>query len=62
MEERGVGVQSEAGVGGSLPFRSTIRRASVAAGSFAMIELLPVNFNYWAFGLLLLLNGLAMSR
>jgi MFS family permease len=33
----------------------------VAACSFAMLELLPVNFNYWAFGLLLLLNGLAMG-
>jgi MFS family permease len=33
----------------------------VASASFAMLELLPVNFNYWSFGLLLLLNGLAMG-
>jgi len=33
----------------------------VAALAFALLELLPVNFNYWAFGLLLLLNGLAMG-
>ena len=33
----------------------------VAAFSFGMLELLPVNFNYWAFGGLLLLNGLAMG-
>jgi MFS family permease len=33
----------------------------VAAASFAMLELLPVNFSYWGFGCLLLLNGLAMG-
>jgi MFS family permease len=33
----------------------------VAAGSFFLLELLPVNFPYWAFGLILLLNGLSMG-
>jgi EmrB/QacA subfamily drug resistance transporter len=33
----------------------------VAAASFAMLELLPVDFSYWGFGSLLLLNGLAMG-
>jgi EmrB/QacA subfamily drug resistance transporter len=33
----------------------------VAAASFALLELLPVNFSYWEFGVLLLLNGLAMG-
>ncbi len=33
----------------------------VAAVSFALLELLPVNFSYWEFGALLLLNGLAMG-
>jgi EmrB/QacA subfamily drug resistance transporter len=33
----------------------------VAAASFALLELLPVDFSYWGFGLLLLLNGLAMG-
>ena len=28
-----------------------------AAISFALLELLPVNFSYWAFALILLLNG-----
>jgi MFS family permease len=32
-----------------------------AALSFALLELLPINFDYWAFGSLLLLNGLAMG-
>jgi MFS family permease len=32
-----------------------------AAASFAMLELLPINFSYVWFGLLLLLNGLAMG-
>ena len=32
-----------------------------AAVSFVLLELLPVNFSYWLFGLLLLLNGLAMG-
>jgi MFS family permease len=33
----------------------------VAAGSFLLLETLPINFSYWAFGLILLLNGLAMG-
>jgi MFS family permease len=33
----------------------------VAAGSFLLLETLPVNFSYWAFGLILLLNGLSMG-
>jgi len=33
----------------------------VAAGSFLLLELLPVDFSYWAFGLILFLNGLAMG-
>jgi MFS family permease len=33
----------------------------VAAGSFLLLELLPINFSYWAFGLILLLNGLSMG-
>jgi MFS family permease len=33
----------------------------VAAGSFALLEILPVNFDYLAFAGLLLLNGLAMG-
>lgn len=33
----------------------------VAAGSFLLLEVLPVDFSYWAFGLTLLLNGLAMG-
>jgi MFS family permease len=33
----------------------------VAAGSFLLLETLPVDFPYWAFGLILLLNGLAMG-
>jgi MFS family permease len=33
----------------------------VAAGSFLLLEMLPINFSYWAFGLILLLNGLAMG-
>jgi MFS family permease len=32
-----------------------------AAGSFLLLELLPINFPYWAFGLILLLNGLSMG-
>jgi MFS family permease len=32
-----------------------------AALSFGLLELLPVNFPYWAFALLLLMNGLAMG-
>jgi hypothetical protein len=32
-----------------------------AAGSFLLLELLPVDFSYLAFGLILLLNGLAMG-
>ncbi|MHB8288915.1 MAG: MFS transporter [Acidimicrobiales bacterium] len=44
---------------GSRPFASG--GMVVAAGSFFLLELLPVNFPYWAFGLILLLNGLAMG-
>ena len=33
----------------------------VAAGSFLLLELLPVNFSYRTFGLILLMNGLAMG-
>ncbi len=44
---------------GSRPFASG--GMIVAAGSFLLLELLPVNFSYWAFGLILLLNGLAMG-
>ncbi len=32
-----------------------------AAASFALLELLPINFPYWAFAVLLLMNGLAMG-
>jgi hypothetical protein len=32
-----------------------------AAGSFALLEQLPVNFRYWEFALILLMNGLAMG-
>jgi MFS family permease len=44
---------------GSRPFASGGMIA--AAGSFLLLELLPVDFSYWAFGLILLLNGLAMG-
>ncbi len=44
---------------GSRPFASG--GMIVAAGSFLLLELLPVNFPYWAFGLILLLNGLSMG-
>jgi MFS family permease len=44
---------------GSRPFASG--GMLVAAGSFLLLELLPVNFSYWAFGLILLLNGLSMG-
>ncbi len=44
---------------GSRPFASGGMVA--AACSFFLLELLPVDFPYWAFGLLLLLNGLAMG-
>ena len=33
----------------------------MSAVSFALLELLPVNFSYWVFGLLLLLAGCAMA-
>jgi MFS family permease len=33
----------------------------VAAASFGLLEVLPVDFSYWGFGALLLLNGLAMG-
>jgi hypothetical protein len=32
-----------------------------AAGSFFLLEMLPINFSYWAFALILLLNGLSMG-
>jgi len=44
---------------GSRPFATGGMLA--AAGSFALLELLPVNFSYTAFGALLLLNGLSMG-
>jgi len=44
---------------GSRPFATGGMLA--AALSFALLELLPVNFNYLAFGALLLMNGLAMG-
>ena len=44
---------------GSRPFASG--GMIVAAGTFGLLELLPINFSYWAFGLILLLNGLAMG-
>jgi len=44
---------------GSRPFASGGMVA--AAVSFGLLQLLPVDFSYWAFGLLLLLNGLAMG-
>jgi len=44
---------------GSRPFASGGMLA--AAASFFLLELLPVNFPYWAFALLLLMNGLAMG-
>ena len=33
----------------------------VAALSFLLLELLPINFDYWAFALILLLNGIGMG-
>jgi MFS family permease len=33
----------------------------VAAGSFWLLEVLPVNFTYWQFALILLLNGIGMG-
>ena len=33
----------------------------VAALSFLLLELLPINFTYWQFALILLLNGLGMG-
>lgn len=33
----------------------------VAAGSFGLLEALPVNFVYWQFALILLLNGIGMG-
>ncbi|HUC36176.1 MAG TPA: MFS transporter [Acidimicrobiales bacterium] len=44
---------------GSRPFASG--GMLVAAVAFALLELLPIDFPYWAFGLLLLVNGLAMG-
>ena len=33
----------------------------VAAASFVLLELLPVDFAYWQFALILLLNGIGMG-
>jgi len=44
---------------GSRPFASG--GMVVAAGSFLMLELLPIEFPYWVFALILLVNGLAMG-
>jgi EmrB/QacA subfamily drug resistance transporter len=44
---------------GSRPFATGGMLA--AAASFAALELLPVDFAYWQFGLLLLCNGLSMG-
>ncbi len=44
---------------GSRPFASGGMLG--AAASFGLLELLPIDFPYWAFALLLLLNGLAMG-
>ena len=44
---------------GSRPFASGGMIA--AAGSFLLLEMLPVNFSYWAFAAILLMNGLAMG-
>jgi MFS family permease len=44
---------------GSRPFASGGMLA--AAVSFALLELLPIDFSFWAFGLLLLVNGLSMG-
>jgi MFS family permease len=33
----------------------------VAAGSFLLLQQLPINFRYWQFALILLLNGLGMG-
>src|SRR5581483_9778136 len=44
---------------GSRPFASGGMVA--AAVSFLLLELLPVDFSFWVFALLLLMNGLAMG-
>ena len=44
---------------GSRPFASGGMLA--AAASFGLLELLPIDFPYWVFALLLLMNGLAMG-
>ncbi len=44
---------------GSRPFASGGMLA--AAGTFVLLEALPVDFPYWAFALLLLANGMAMG-
>jgi len=44
---------------GSRPFATGGMIA--AAASFALLELLPIDFSYWGFGGLLLMNGLAMG-
>jgi uncharacterized membrane protein len=33
----------------------------LAAASFVLLELLPINFSYWQFALILLLNGIGMG-
>jgi MFS family permease len=44
---------------GSRPFASGGMLA--AAASFALLEVLPIDFSYWVFALLLLMNGMAMG-
>jgi len=44
---------------GSRPFATGGMIA--AAGSFLLLELLPINFAFWEFGLILLVNGLSMG-
>jgi len=44
---------------GSRPFATGGMIA--AAGSFLLLELLPINFAFWQFGLILLVNGLSMG-
>jgi MFS family permease len=44
---------------GSRPFATGGMIA--AAGSFLLLEMLPIDFSFWQFGLILLLNGLSMG-
>jgi MFS family permease len=44
---------------GSRPFATGGMLA--AAATFGLLELLPIDFPYWAFGLILLMNGLSMG-